>query len=33
MLDDSYQLIIAGEPYGSFDKYQTQIDLSPTDKG
>ncbi len=29
MLDDSYQLIIAGEPYGSFDKYQTQIDLSP----
>lgn len=29
MLDDSYQLIIAGEPYGSFDKYQEQIDKSP----
>ncbi|MEN6619905.1 MAG: glycosyltransferase [Rikenellaceae bacterium] len=28
-LDDSYQLIIAGEPYGSFDRYQTQIDKSP----
>lgn len=27
-LDDSYQLIIAGEPYGSFDKYQTLIDNS-----
>lgn len=26
MLDDSYQLIIAGEPYGSFDKYSKQID-------
>ena len=28
-LDDSYQLIIAGEPYGSFEKYQAQIDSSP----
>ena len=28
-LDDSYQLIIAGEPYGSFDKYQAIIDSSP----
>lgn len=28
-LDDSYQLIIAGEPYGSFDKYQQIIDESP----
>lgn len=28
-LDESYQLIIAGEPYGSFDKYQEQIDKSP----
>lgn len=26
LLDDSYQLIIAGEVYGSFDKYQDQID-------
>lgn len=25
-LDDSYQLIIAGEPYGNFDKYQALID-------
>ncbi|MDR1202767.1 MAG: glycosyltransferase [Tannerellaceae bacterium] len=25
LLDDSYQLIIAGEPYGSFDKYDEQI--------
>jgi len=25
-LDDSYQLIIAGEPYGSFDKYGDLID-------
>lgn len=24
-LDDSYQLIIAGEPYGSFDEYDRQI--------
>ncbi|MDR2843212.1 MAG: glycosyltransferase [Candidatus Symbiothrix sp.] len=29
MLDDSYQLLVAGEVYGSFDKYQTQIDNSP----
>jgi len=29
LLDDSYQLIIAGEPYGSFEKYQTLIDSSP----
>jgi len=29
MLDDSYQLIIAGEPYGSFDRYKEQIDKSP----
>ena len=28
-LDDSYQLIIAGEPYGSFDKYQEIIDRLP----
>ena len=28
-LDSSYQLIIAGEPYGSFDKYQSHIDKSP----
>ncbi len=28
-LDDSYQLIIAGEPYGSFDKYQKLIDENP----
>lgn len=28
-LDDSYQLIIAGESYGSFDKYQSQIARSP----
>lgn len=27
-LDDSYQLVIAGEPYGSFDKYQALIDSS-----
>lgn len=26
MLDESYQLIIAGEPYGSFDRYQQQLD-------
>lgn len=31
-LDDSYQLIIAGEPYGSFEKYQKQIDASPNAK-
>ncbi|GHT48910.1 glycosyl transferase [Bacteroidia bacterium] len=28
VLDDEYQLIIAGESYGSFDKYQKQIDQS-----
>lgn len=28
-LDDSYQLIIAGECYGSFEKYQKQINNSP----
>ncbi len=28
-LSDEYQLIIAGEPYGSFDKYQTIIDRLP----
>lgn len=29
MLDERYQLIIAGEPYGSFDKYKEQIENSP----
>ncbi len=28
LLDDSYQLIIAGEPYGSFEGYQKQIATS-----
>ena len=28
-LDDSYQLIIAGEPYGSFEKYEKMINNSP----
>ncbi len=28
-LDDSYQLIVAGEPYGQFEKYQAIIDGSP----
>lgn len=28
-LDDSYQLIIAGEPYGPFEKYGTAISTSP----
>lgn len=28
-LDKSYQLIIAGESYGSFEKYQALIDASP----
>lgn len=28
-LDDSYRLIIAGESYGSFDKYRQLIDKSP----
>lgn len=27
-LDERYQLVIAGEPYGSFDKYQRMIDSS-----
>lgn len=29
LLDESYQLIIAGEPYGSFDRYAAQIDSLP----
>ncbi|MCL1937625.1 MAG: glycosyltransferase [Candidatus Azobacteroides sp.] len=29
LLDSSYQLLIAGETYGSFDKYQKQLDVSP----
>ena len=29
MLSEEYQLIIAGEPYGSFDKYQQIIDNLP----
>ena len=29
MLPEEYQLIIAGEPYGSFDKYQQIIDRLP----
>ena len=29
-LDDSYQLIIAGEPYGSFDEYGRQIQAIPS---
>lgn len=29
LLDEGYQLIIAGECYGSFDKYQQLIDESP----
>ena len=29
MLPDDYQLIIAGEPYGSFDRYQQIIDSLP----
>ena len=28
-LDDSYQLVIAGEAYGGFDSYQKIIDASP----
>jgi len=28
-LDDSYQLVVAGEPYGSFEKYRNIIDASP----
>lgn len=31
-LDSSYQLIIAGEPYGSFEKYRRHIDSSPCGK-
>ena len=31
-LPDDYQLIIAGEPYGSFDKYQEIIDRLPEGK-
>lgn len=29
-LDSSYQLIIAGEAYGDFEKYQAKIDQSPS---
>ena len=29
MLPEGYQLIVAGEPYGSFDKYQEIIDRLP----
>ena len=29
LLDKSYRLIIAGEPYGSFEKYQKLIDACP----
>ncbi|MDR0834389.1 MAG: glycosyltransferase [Candidatus Symbiothrix sp.] len=32
LLDDSYQLIIAGESYSSFDKYQKQIDQSTANR-
>lgn len=28
LLDDSYQLIVAGEPYGSFDRYREIIEAS-----
>lgn len=28
-LPDDYQLVVAGEPYGSFDQYQAIIDSSP----
>ena len=28
LLDDSYQLVVAGEPYGSFEPYQKLIDAS-----
>lgn len=31
LLDSSYQLVIAGEPYGSFDEYRSQIDALPSD--
>jgi glycosyltransferase involved in cell wall biosynthesis len=29
LLDESYQLLIAGESYGSFEPYRKQIDASP----
>lgn len=29
LLDDSYELVVAGEPYGSFDKYSKLIESSP----
>lgn len=29
LLDDGFQLVIAGEPYGSFEKYAAQIEASP----
>ncbi|MBR5056369.1 MAG: glycosyltransferase [Bacteroidales bacterium] len=29
LLDDSYQLVIAGESYGPFEKYDAQIEASP----
>lgn len=32
MLDDSYQLLIAGEAYGSFDKYEDLIQRNPNKK-
>ena len=32
LLDESYQLIIAGETYGSFDKYEKQITSSSANK-
>ena len=28
-LDDGYQLVVAGEPYGSFDRYQALVDSHP----
>lgn len=31
-LDSDYQLIIAGEPYGSFDKYRELINASPNSR-
>jgi len=32
LLNNNYRLIIAGEPYGSFDEYQKLIDASPNKK-
>ncbi len=32
LLDESYQLIVAGEPYGSFEQYQRLIDSSPNSR-